>query len=111
MPVTVDESIFTISTRNIDFGSQAIGTRAARRITITNHSARTVKIEAIHAGGDFSETNTCVSAAAMAPGASCEVTALFQPSVAGIRIGAIGIDTDVHLIPVMLKLTGTGSNP
>jgi len=111
MPVTVDESIFTISTRNVDFGSQAIGTRSARRITITNHSARTVKIQAIHTGGDFSETNSCVSVAAMAPGASCEVTATFQPSVAGIRIGAIGIDTDVHLIPVTLTLTGTGSKP
>jgi hypothetical protein len=47
----------------------------------------------------------------MAPSASCEVTATFQPSVTGLRIGAIGIDTDVHLIPVVLKLTGTGSKP
>jgi hypothetical protein len=68
-----------------------------------------VNIQAIHTGGDFSETNTCLSAAAMAPGASCEVTATFQPSVTGTRIGAIGIATDVHLIPVVLKLTGTGS--
>jgi hypothetical protein len=111
IPVAVDESIFTISTRNLDFGSLAIGTRSARRITITNHSVRTVKIKAIHTGGDFSETNTCVSAAGMAPSASCEVTATFQPSVTGIRIGAIGIDTDVHLIPVVLNLTGTGSKP
>jgi hypothetical protein len=44
----------------------------------------------------------------MAPGASCEVTAAFQPTVTGPRIGAIGIETDVHLIPVMLHLTGTG---
>jgi hypothetical protein len=67
-----------------------------------------VKIQAIHAGGDFSETNTCTSAGSMAPGASCEVTAAFQPTVTGPRIGASGIETDVHLIPVMLHLTGTG---
>jgi hypothetical protein len=67
-----------------------------------------VKIQTINAGGDFSETNTCVSAPAMAPGASCEVTATFQPTVTGPRIGAIGIKTDVPLVPVMLKLTGTG---
>jgi hypothetical protein len=110
-PGSCRQSIFTISTRNLDFGSQAIGTRSARRITITNHSVRTVKIKAIHTGGDFSETNTCLSAGPMAPGASCEVTATFQPSATGIRIGAIGIDSDVHLIPVVLNLTGTGSKP
>ena len=111
VPVIVDESIFRISPRIVDFGAQAIGTRSARRITITNRSARTVKIQTINAGGDFSETNTCVSAPAMTPGASCEVTTTFQPSVTGLRIGAIGIETDVHLIPVMLKLTGTGRKP
>jgi hypothetical protein len=31
--------------------------------------------------------------------------------VTGIRIGAIGIETDIHLIPVMVKLTGAGVTP
>jgi hypothetical protein len=70
-----------------------------------------VKVQAIHAGGKFSETNICASAAPMPPGASCEVIATFQPTATGIRIGAMGIDTDVHLVPVILKLTGTGSKP
>ena len=76
-------SPFSLSTTNLQFGIQAVGTVSApQSVTVTNLVNDPLQLSFAFGSGAFPETNTCSSA--LAPGASCTSTFVFQPYAAGM---------------------------
>lgn len=103
-----------LSTTTLAFGSETIHTSLTLPITVTNASTTT----ALHVTGmtitgassaDFTESDNCVSAGSIAPGASCTINVTFTPSVKGSRTASLAITDDGGSSPQTVDLTGTGS--
>jgi hypothetical protein len=58
--------------------------------------------------GDFSETDNCSSASAIDVGATCTVNVTFTPVASASRSGALSIQDDLDIVPVVIPLSGTG---
>ena len=108
IPVSVPPALIAAVPPAIDFGSQAIGTSSTQQMTITNVSDDELSMTGVTASGDYSETDNCVAASPLAPGASCSIDVTFAPTAAGPRPGAIGVRSTFHIVPVAFAVTGTG---
>ncbi len=96
-----------LSTTEIDFGSQPVGTTGTPVVvTVTSTGTVAVNIAAVTASGNFAETNDCIGA--LAPDAQCTINATFTPPLAGVFTGTIVIDDDASDSPQTINLTGTG---
>ncbi len=102
-----------LSTTTLAFGPETVGDPETMPVTVTNASATTaLHITAIAISGvsakDFTESDNCVSAGSIAPGASCTINVTFTPSVKGFRAAALSITDDGGSSPQIVALTGTG---
>src|SRR5437868_5118784 len=99
----------TFSPENVDFGSVPVGTASAKSLVLTNNQATGLKITAISAAGNYSQTNNCPGS--LSAGANCSINVSFRPTVSGTISGALTVSTDAFpgTQPVGLSGKGTGS--
>ena len=110
VPIQVLAPALLPSPANIDFGDQASGTTsAAQTITITNNTAYAVSVLAVNSGTVFPDTDGCVSASPLAPGASCSISVSFSPTATGSVSGALDITDSAVIASTRILLTGNGT--
>ena len=92
---------------DIGFSRQSRNTTSpSRAVTITNNGSTSVTITGVTLSSpDFAQTNIC---GALAPNASCVITATFTPTASGQRTGTIAVTTATQTFSV--ELTGAGEN-
>src|SRR5207247_1127716 len=78
-------------------------------VTLTNTGGAALRISAITATGDFTQTNNCGSA--VASGAHCAINVTFTPAAAGTRTGTLSITDNASGSPQSVSLTGVGNTP
>jgi hypothetical protein len=111
IPVNVPAPIFSIYPAQLDFGSQSVGSPTPLQVTVTNTRPGALGIVSITATGDYSVTDTCVSASPIAVNATCTMTVSFAPTATGSRQGSVAIANSVTILPVAFVVTGTGVTP
>jgi hypothetical protein len=100
--------VVTLSTANVIFGLQLVGTRsAAQTATLTNAGPSTLSISSIGVSGDFELVDNCGSS--LPAGESCTIRVAFSPSDKGVRSGTVTITDDAGNSPQTIALTGTGT--
>jgi hypothetical protein len=111
IPVNVPAPPFSIDPAQLDFGSQNVGSSTSLQMTVTNTRPGALGIVSITATGDYSVTDTCVSASPIAVNAKCTITVSFAPTATGSRQGSVAIANSVTILPVAFVVTGTGATP
>jgi hypothetical protein len=97
---------FSASTLNFGFLQVAL-TSAPQTVTVSNVSSHSVTFTSIAASGDFSQNNNCPATLPM--NQSCTITAIFAPTVAGPRTGAVTLKDNSPGSPQQtIALSGTG---
>jgi phospholipase C len=97
-----------LSTSNVRFGGQAVGTfSAADTVTLTNNQSSLLNISGVAVTGDFAVKNGCGSS--LDVGASCSLGITFVPTAIGTRTGKMQIADSDSNSPQTITLTGTGS--
>jgi FG-GAP-like repeat/Cep192 domain 4/Abnormal spindle-like microcephaly-assoc'd, ASPM-SPD-2-Hydin/FG-GAP repeat len=104
-------TVITVSPTQLNFGSQKVGTKSApQNVTVTNTGSTAVSVTSVKiiggASQDYSETNNCGSQ--IAPGASCTVKVIFEPTRTGPRAATLEINDSGGGSPQQVPLTGTG---
>ena len=100
----------TISTAAINFGNVPIGASESNAVTITNVGSTAATISSVTLpSGQFAATGAPAVSSQIAPGASVQVHASFQPTVAGVANSTFSVGSDGGT--VNLALSGTGTNP
>lgn len=107
IPVNVPAPIFSIYPVQLDFGSHSLGSSTPLQMTVTNTRPGALGIVSITATGDYSVTDTCVSASPIAVNATCTITVSFAPTATGLRPGSVAIANSVTMLPVVVRVTGT----
>jgi Bacterial Ig-like domain (group 2)/Abnormal spindle-like microcephaly-assoc'd, ASPM-SPD-2-Hydin len=96
-----------VSPTSLAFTAQVLNTpSAAKTATLTNNGAAALSVSGVSITGDYSQTNNCVGS--LASKASCSISAVFKPTVAGSRTGVITISDGGGTQTV--SLTGTGTS-
>src|SRR5690349_14185010 len=92
-PTPAGTAAVSISASTVDFGAQALGTTSApRTITITDTGTAPVFFNGTPQSGlDFNRTSDNCVGIQIAPGASCTMTVVFQPTVTGPRSSTISV--------------------
>ncbi|HEX5425285.1 MAG TPA: FG-GAP-like repeat-containing protein, partial [Candidatus Acidoferrales bacterium] len=108
--VLLNEPAMAISYPDLDFGSQVIGSASTPLpITISNVGGTPLDISKVSAGGDFTETDTCVGTLAI--GANCTVNVTFTPTQTASSAGTLDItdnNSGVAGSVQTVTLSGTG---
>ena len=100
----------TLSSNNLDFGHQTVGTSSTpQTVTLTNSGRAVLNISDITAGGGFAAATAC--GATVVPGGSCDIDVTFTPSSAGDKTGTVTITDDASDSPQIIALSGTGIAP
>src|SRR5438034_958941 len=85
--------------------TQNLGTMSgAQTIMLRNNGQAPLHLSGIHDDGDFAQTNNCP--AVLAPGASCAISVIFEPSNLGERDGYIVVADDSVDSPQRIPVTG-----
>ena len=99
----------TSSPSLVSFAGQGVGTNSAQQIvTLINSGNAPINISGVTMSGDFSQTNTCISASPIATGATCAINVTFAPTAVGTRSGTISISDDSNEPGLTVQLSGTG---
>jgi hypothetical protein len=111
IPVTVLPPLLTVAPAALDFGSVNVGSNANLALTLTNSSAsdNSLTVSAITVGGgNYTETDNCLSSSPLQVGASCAITVTFAPSGSGQSPGALSIANSAGIVPTVIPLAGLG---
>lgn len=106
------DSAVQLSTRSINFSPLSAGTASgAQTVTVTNAGRQTVELRRIAIEGEggnlFSETNTC--GATLASHASCTISVIFSPKVAGQYQAWLVIEDNVDAWPQRVVLNAVAT--
>jgi hypothetical protein len=100
----------TISPTSLNLGNALVGaTTKSKTAVITNTAGVPLNIFGIIPSGDFVESDTCSTT--LAPGATCDISITFSPTVTGTIPGVVEIDDDGAGSPHILAVTGKGVYP
>ncbi len=106
-PSTVPLSVLAISQGALTFGTTSVGTAsAAQALTLSNAGTTTIHVGGVLTTADFTESGTCTT---LNPGDSCTVQIAFTPQTAGVRSGALELQTDAAQSLEFVSLLGTGT--
>ena len=99
---------------SLTFADQVVGTSSPSNVVmLTNSGTAPLTINSITLSGantgDYSQTNTC--GGSVAAGASCSISTVFTPTVAGVRSASISVSDSAGSSPQTVSLTGTGVAP
>jgi hypothetical protein len=105
----------TVAPPKLAFAAQAVGsTSTAKAVKITNNSASAVTLNSIVPSGDFqiqlSGTTCSLTGGTLAAAHNCNVQIQFAPTVAGSIIGALTVTNSASPNPLLITLSGTGTN-
>jgi len=102
-------SAVTFTPPSLTFPSQPVGTFSqSQPVTLTNTGGETLTFSAVAStSGDFYQSNNCPHS--LSPQASCTLSVMFTPTVAGTRSGAVNVSDNAVGSPQKLPLTGTAS--
>jgi MBG domain (YGX type)/FG-GAP-like repeat/FG-GAP repeat len=102
-----------VSPSSLAFGSvPAWGTSAPQAVTVTNPGPGYLYLGGRSGYGNFTQSNTCLPATLIAPGASCTVQVTFTPSTSGFRTGGMTIYDSAASQQQSVTFSGTGTiNP
>jgi FG-GAP-like repeat/Abnormal spindle-like microcephaly-assoc'd, ASPM-SPD-2-Hydin len=111
VPLTGTGTAVVLSPAGVYFGSYTVGTTSAPALfTLTNKGSGALAISSIALGGadplDFGETNNCGTS--LNAGASCTITTLFTPLVAGSLSATLTVNDSDPASPQTAALSGTG---
>lgn len=107
-PPEPPEPALELSSTRLDFSRRPIGrVTGARQLTLTNVGAAPLGLRSLRTEGDFRHTTGCPKF--LLPGGSCRVSISFLPAAAGLRQGALLLDTSIG--PRAVVLTGIGLAP
>jgi hypothetical protein len=100
-----------VSQTSLRFGNVNVGTTSGPLFaTLTNKGATSFSISSILLTGTFAKwfgmTENCPTS--LAPGASCTITATFNPLEALTKSATVSITTSATSLPLKLTLSGTG---
>lgn len=100
----------TANPASVNFGSQTIGSAGtSQAVTVANSGNVALNIASIAVGGSnavsIGAPNTC--GATLAVGASCSVSLVFAPTVAGAVNATLNVNSNAA--PVQVAVTGTGT--
>ena len=85
--------------------TQNLGTSSgAQTIMLRNNGQAPLHLSGIHDDGDFAQSNNCP--AVLAPGASCAISVIFEPTNLGERDGYIVVADDSVDSPQRIAVTG-----
>jgi hypothetical protein len=104
----ISGGVESISPTSLDFGSQTVGTHSsAMNVTLSNTGTGPLGITGISTSpAFFSQSNNCGSS--LAAGASCTIAIQFSPTLEGMLIGSLTVQTDGAGSPQTVSLSGTG---
>jgi hypothetical protein len=95
----------------LGFAAQVNSPSAPQISTLTNTGSNSISIGGISITGtnaaDFTETNTC--GAALAPGASCTVSVIYNPSAAGTSTAELTVSDNASAGSQSVALSGTAT--
>jgi hypothetical protein len=99
----------------VTYGPQAVGTTsAAQTVTLTNTGTASLFINGVSVTGvnplDFNRTNDQCVGLAVAAGASCTITLVFNPTATGTRTAMLSVIDTAPSSPQAVALTGTGTS-
>jgi hypothetical protein len=99
-----------------DFGSVTIGQSSGSKIlTVTNTGGQALSITSISVTGsnsaDFVATPNCSLPTALSPNATCTVSLVFSPTVAGARQASLATADNAPGSPQLVPLSGIGAAP
>ncbi len=103
--------VATLAPASISFKGIPVGsTSTSTPITLTNTGTASLTVTSVMATGDFSQVNTCTSAA-IAVGGNCTITASFTPTTTWSRGGSIVITDNAYNNPEqVIFLVGMGDS-
>lgn len=102
----------SLSTNNLVFGPQPIGTSAAQNVTVTNSGTATLTINALAAFGPFEvPSNSCwnFSPTSLLPGGTCTFQVVFAPNALGGFGGVVNLYSNAPNTPQTISVAGTGT--
>jgi VCBS repeat protein/centrosomal CEP192-like protein/ASPM-SPD-2-Hydin domain-containing protein/FG-GAP repeat protein len=90
------------------FGVRLIGTQSqSQSVKLTNSGSSTLSISSFEVSGPFKANNACGHQ--LASGASCTISATYEPSKAGTQSGGITIVDSASSKPQFIELLGSGT--
>jgi hypothetical protein len=97
---------------SLTFGGQLVMTKsAAKTVTLTNSGTTSLSSIVISITGtgasQFSESSTCGTS--VGPGASCPISVIFAPALAGNQVATLSIADSAQGSPQSVALSGAGS--
>jgi len=96
---------------SLDFGTEFLSTDPSLTVTVTNDGAADLNVSAIDIGGadaaQFSVDSETCTGQAVAPGSSCEITVLLDPSTTGVFLASLDITSDALTSVDSVPLTAT----
>lgn len=111
-PADAQAPAVTFTPTSLTFGSQAVGTTSApQSVTVTNSGTANLFINGVsitQAGLDFNTDEACAGLT-LAPGTSCSMSVVFNPSLTGTRTATLNVTDNAAGSPQTVPLTGTGT--
>ena len=101
----------TLSTNTFSWGTQAVGTPSTvKTVTLKNGKSVALSIASIASSlPDYTPSSTCpIAPATLQAGATCTISAVFDPTVLGLRSGSLAITDSSSNSPQSVTLLGTG---
>ena len=111
LSATVINPLVRLSTNNLNFGKQKVGTTSApQMVTLTSAGTTPLTISNLKISGDyaFAPGTTCANNQTLAPGAKCNIFVTFTPSRSGERDGDVFIFDNAENSPSNIDLDGSG---
>jgi hypothetical protein len=100
----------TLSSGQLAFGGQVLGSGATKTITVSNVGGASLKIEDIAIGGasaaEFGQASTCPPT--LEPGSSCSIGVTFAPNATGSASAALTMTSNTSSSPDTVALSGLG---
>ena len=103
----------SLSATSLTFGTRLLGSPSgSQAVTVTNTGNAPLLVSSVAVTGanpgDFTQTNTCTSAA-IAPAGTCTVSVTFTPSAVGARSASVDLTTNTTPAVRSIAVTGTGT--
>jgi hypothetical protein len=99
---------FSPTTAPITFPVQLVNTVSAQQsVTLTNTGTTVLSIRSFKVSGNFQASNNCHGK--VAAGASCKITASFQPKTIGSLVGLVTMNDSASSKPQVVELLGSAT--
>jgi hypothetical protein len=111
--VDASQPSVTLSSNNINFGSQTIGLTSTQNVVLTNSGGAALTIGTVTAtSGAFTvaEPATDCDGNTVAPGGRCKISIAYTPTAATTSTGTITISDNAPDTPQTISVKGTGTN-